>query len=237
MNAVSLGTLNCGDSFSYAGYDWTIIYRDWLSNFYCLCDRLIDSRDIVKGGVQIDTSVSLAEENVPFDEFLFINLLDHFIAAPLTKSSYFCKIERDFTADDGTKSDIKNPTSRYITLLTADEYRIFRKYISAPVNQVEYGYFTITPWSYSETIYKNDWVYVMPNGVLTFKNSADMDADSLYTFRPTICLNRDAMVTVNKVTEEEIKRITDQFNAIEDKYGYDGCKYLLDTLNRMYNNE
>lgn len=237
MNAVFLGRLNCGDSFSYAGYDWTIIHeesKDGIRYCYCLCDELIDSRDIINGGIKFDTTTYIDSDKNSFFWFLCKEFGNHLLLNNCDNLG-IPLISRDITADDGTTRIIESCIKHPITILTANEYRQYRKYISAPVNQGKDGYFTITPMSYSETIYKNDWVYVMPNGVLTYKNSADMDADSLYTFRPMICLNRETMVTVNKVTEEDIKMITDQLNIIEDKYGYDGCTYLLDILNRMYN--
>lgn len=242
MNAVSLGTLNCGDSFSYAGYDWTIIHedsKDGIRYGYCLCNELVDSRDIVKGGIPFDTTTYIDSDKNKFFWFLCKEFGNHLLldnGDDLGISLIF----RDITADDGTTRIIETPINHPVTLLTANEYRRYRRYISAPVNQENDGYFTITPRSYSETIYNDDWMYVMPNGVLTYKNSADMDdmdVDSLFTFRPMICLDSGTTVNVNKVTEEEIKMITDRFNAIEDKYGYDGCKHLLDILNRMYNNE
>lgn len=237
MNVVYLGTLNCGDSFSYAGYDWTIIHeesKDGIRYGYCLCNELVDSRNIIKGGIPFDTTTYIDSDKNKFFWFLCKEFGNHLLLNNGDDLG-ISLISRDITADDGTTRIIESCIKHPITILTANEYRQYREYISAPVNQGKDGYFTITPRSYSETIYKNDWMYVMPNGVLTYKNSADMDAESLYTFRPMICLDGRTMVTVNKVTEEEIKRITDQFNAIEDKYGYDGCKYLLDILNRMYN--
>lgn len=237
MNAVSLGTLNCGDSFGYARYNWTIIHEESKNGIrydYCLCDELIDSRNIINGGIKFDTTTHIDSSKNIFLGFLCKEFGNHLLLNNCDDLEILL-IPRDITADDGTTRIIESCIKHPITILTANEYRQYRKYISAPVNQGKDGYFTITPRSYSEMIYKNDWVYVMPNGVLTYRNSADMDADSLYTFRPMICLDGRTMVIVNKVTEEEIKVITDQFNAIKDMYGYDGCEYLLDILNRMYN--
>lgn len=216
MKETKLSLLDCGDSFRYGGYNWTIIKED-SSKRYCLCDTLVSAPCIAKGTDHTDDYVTLntdipwetqddTQTYNPFRVLLNADFLDYLITNGALYKDFY-PMERDLTADDGTTLDYEHEIEDTITLLTADEYRKNRKYIRNANNQ-NCPYFTITPKSYN-SYNSNNWKVIFIDGTIGDIRSivsniiaSDMIEPLIRKhFRPMICLSRNATVFVEECSD------------------------------------
>lgn len=208
MKETKLSLLDCGDSFRYGGYDWTIINIDGYM-YYCLCDILVFSPKIVNENnytnddIMLNTSIPWQDPHDidkmnPFRNMLNIDFWEHLVTNG-AKYRDFYGICRDLTADDGTTLEYEHEIEDTVTLLTADEYRKNRKYIRNAKNQ-NCPYFTITPKSYNSYNIDN-WQVIFLEGTIGNIHSILSDVINPLIrkhFRPMICLSMDATVFVEE---------------------------------------
>lgn len=205
MKETKLSLLDCGDSFRYGGYNWTIIKEDW-NRRYCLCDTLVAAPCIAKGTDHTDDYVTLntdipwetqddTQTYNPFRVLLNADFLDYLITNG-ARYKDFCPMERDLTADDGTTPNYGHEITDTVTLLTADEYRKNRKYIKY-INYPDIPYFTITPQSCIH--YDKDcWQVIFQDGIIGSISTDLLGEYICKYFRPMICLSRNAAVFVEE---------------------------------------
>lgn len=119
---VELQTLNAGDTFKVVGYEWIVLNQfKYAQTCFCIM------KDFLSDTKPFDTycnrwkSSSLRQD---------LKSIGYKIEDRLDSHDALQYMERDLMALDGTKS---NQTSNdKVSLLTLDEYRLYRKYLEHP---------------------------------------------------------------------------------------------------------
>lgn len=117
---VELKTLNAGDAFKVAGYEWIVLNQNmWSKTCFCIMKDFLD-------------------DPKPFDKYYnnwkFSSLRQNLksIGYKIEDNSHDAlqHMERALMALDGTRSN--QTSSDKVSLLTLDEYRLYRKYLEHP---------------------------------------------------------------------------------------------------------
>lgn len=119
---VVLQTLNAGDVFKVAGYEWIVLDQfKYLQTCFCIMRDFLCDIKLFDKYCNNWKSSSLRQD---------LKSIGYKIEDRLDSHDALQYMERDLMALDGTKS---NQTSNdKVSLLTLDEYRLYRKYLEHP---------------------------------------------------------------------------------------------------------
>ena len=119
---VELQTLNVGDAFKVAGYEWIVLNQTmWSQTCFCIMKDFLDNTKPFDKHCNNWKSSSLRQD---------LESMRYEIEGRLDSHDALQYMERDLMALDGTMAN--EASSDKVSLLTLDEYRLYREYLEYP---------------------------------------------------------------------------------------------------------